>query len=293
MSQTSRDPIEALIDDLYRAVGTDNALSTIANRVLDHLAPQQVVDRLSGIVEMPAQPGVAPTVTNLHRTGDQPLFDARHEEGLRRLMPHLRRVLLLQRRLTPQLALSRPMQELAELMDIPMGFVDAAGRLCGANRAAQAALAQGAFWRADAAGALQWRPDGRGWRSLALDLDALHMQHGVAHLLVAEDGRACVGHLLAAHGPVPPRDAQDPILAWVSLRAIEPERDADLLRRRYGLTAAEWQVALQLGQGLDAEAIAHRVGVRLSTVRTHIAQLLAKTHSDRQVLMLARLRGLA
>ena len=53
------------------------------------------------------------------------------------------------------------------------------------------------------------------------------------------------------------------------------------------------ECVLKKGTVLDADAIASRMGVRLSTVRTHIAHLLAKTQSDRQLLMLARLQGRA
>lgn len=51
----------------------------------------------------------------------------------------------------------------------------------------------------------------------------------------------------------------------------------DALRSRYGLTLAEARVAAHVAQGLRPAAIARELGVRVSTVRTHLRQVLAKT----------------
>ena len=50
----------------------------------------------------------------------------------------------------------------------------------------------------------------------------------------------------------------------------------------FGLTVAEADLAAQLLKGMDAAEVARRTGRRLPTVRTHIANLMAKTHVQRQ-----------
>ena len=259
----------------------------------DFLQRHGVVDMLSGVLEMSAQSGLPPTVITLHRTGNQPLFDAQDEERMRRLLPSLRRALLLQRRLMPRLVVGRTMQELFDQMAVPMGLVDVRAQPLESNRAAEAALAAAEFCRLSGDGGLQWRTEPEGWTSVAGDLERLRVLPGLERLLVSESGAACVACLLAARGSFRPLLHDDPVFALFSLRPLEPQRDAELLRQRFGLSPTELRVALQLMQGLDAEAVAALLQVKLTTVRTHIAALLDKTAADHQLQMLARLQGLA
>lgn len=70
---------------------------------------------------------------------------------------------------------------------------------------------------------------------------------------------------------------------WLHLvDGARPQLDTELLRQMFGLTSAEVRVALLLAQGLSCEDIAHRLRVQSNTVRGHVKQLLAKTHTRRQ-----------
>jgi DNA-binding CsgD family transcriptional regulator len=60
----------------------------------------------------------------------------------------------------------------------------------------------------------------------------------------------------------------------------------------YNLTPAESQVAALLGDGLSRAEIAQRTGVAISTVKTHLSQLLLKTGCRRQGELIALLSTL-
>ena len=57
---------------------------------------------------------------------------------------------------------------------------------------------------------------------------------------------------------------------------------ADILSRLYGLTPAESRVAVQLGQGEPAPAVARTLGVSVNTVKTHMRRIFDKTGVNRQ-----------
>jgi len=258
----------------------------------DFLVHEQVVDMLAGVLEMPAELGCPPTIVSLRRTGDAPLFQPDDEAALRALLPDLRRALQLQRRLAPQLVLGQSLRTLYDGLAVPMAFIDQQGRLHDANRAAQASVAEAGFLRTAADGGLHWRTDVPGWQPLRPLLDTLRVLPSVEQLLVAETGAACIAVVLAARGSFRPLD-EAPVQALLSLRPIDLERDAERLQRRFRLTPAEWRTAALLATGLDADSLADRLAVRVSTVRTHVRNLLAKTGSAHQVQLVARLRGKA
>ena len=54
------------------------------------------------------------------------------------------------------------------------------------------------------------------------------------------------------------------------------------LRELFGLTRTEGVVAAALGRGASLEDIAVNMGIGLSTVRSHLKRILAKTGTHRQ-----------
>lgn len=80
---------------------------------------------------------------------------------------------------------------------------------------------------------------------------------------------------------------------------IDPETDsatpAELLRRRFGLTAGETSVALMVLHGGGVKAIAEGLSVSPATVKTHLQHIFDKTGTHRQaelVRLLLSLRSL-
>lgn len=70
------------------------------------------------------------------------------------------------------------------------------------------------------------------------------------------------------------------LLIGVPDRASAPP--AIRLRQAYGLTAAEAAVAQRLLQGCDIHAVARLANISVTTARTHLRSLLAKTETHRQ-----------
>jgi DNA-binding CsgD family transcriptional regulator len=70
--------------------------------------------------------------------------------------------------------------------------------------------------------------------------------------------------------------------------------DAGLLAQAFGLTAAEAKIASYVGAGESVELTAERLGVSVSTVRTQLKAVFAKTNTHRQaelVALIGRLRS--
>jgi DNA-binding CsgD family transcriptional regulator len=80
------------------------------------------------------------------------------------------------------------------------------------------------------------------------------------------------------------------VLTPVTLPQAPP---VELVQSLFDLTPAEARVARSLASGETVETIAADGGVSLSTVRTHVRGVLAKTGCDRQVEVVALLAGIA
>ncbi|MGB3230862.1 MAG: helix-turn-helix transcriptional regulator [Mycobacterium sp.] len=61
-----------------------------------------------------------------------------------------------------------------------------------------------------------------------------------------------------------------------------PEPSPEMLRRLFGLTAAEAAVALSIGRGAGLAAVADELCLTLATVKTHLQHIYAKTSTHRQ-----------
>jgi len=73
---------------------------------------------------------------------------------------------------------------------------------------------------------------------------------------------------------------------------VSSERRAAVVQAAYGLTAAETQIAIQLGAGETPQAIAVARGVAVGTVRAQIKTICAKLGVSRQTELVARLNDL-
>ena len=131
-----------------------------------------------------------------------------------------------------------------------------------------------------------------GWQPLGLLQAQLAEQAGVEALLSVQHGPATLLCLRRA-SPWQLEDGADqgPAAAVFALRGLDLRLDGFMIQRRFDLTARELEIAQGLGDGLAAQALADRFGLRLTTVRTHIAALIQKTSSSRQAELLFRLRG--
>jgi DNA-binding CsgD family transcriptional regulator len=81
-------------------------------------------------------------------------------------------------------------------------------------------------------------------------------------------------------------------LAMVCLESPGRAWDVGELRSRFGLTRAEAQVGALLAAGARAEECAAQCGVSITTIRTHLRNLFAKTGAQNQAQFVALVRSL-
>lgn len=252
-----------------------------------------VIDILTAVIELPSEDSPASFITFHRHEGQQP-FARADVAMLRELAPHLRHVLRLHRRLAPALAVGSTLLELVQGLAQPVCFVAADGRIVQCNEAARSAMATGG------SGWLRQSPGARarlqvagvdGWQELAPELADLGPQGRGVIDLVSEDHRYATLQVHRIHHAESDRLAQHP--AWAVCTLAVGARDAaQQLRQRYRLTAAEARVAMQLAQGQTAAEVAASAGISMTTVRTHIQNVLGKMGLSRQSQLVARVVGM-
>lgn len=203
------------------------------------------------------------------------------------LLPHLRRALLLGRRIAETTLAEAHALDALDSLDTGVISVDAGCRIHHANARAEALLSEGQEIYA-LNGRLVVRHQALNLRLGSLVRDAVAVAgcssaQPEAALGIPREGRA---PLTLAVAPLRPRwsrlDGQPP-LALVFLRdpesaTVSPEQ----LRSLFGLTRSEAVVAAELARGRSLAQIAAAQGVSPETVRSHLKRLLAKTGTRRQ-----------
>ena len=220
-------------------------------------------------------------------------FDAEDIAAMRTLVPHVRTALSVGQRLAAADLHAASASEALARLDTGVILVDAAAKILFANRTAEAILASN---------------DG-----LGIDREGIcACGHGAARLLgrlIASCGRGTIvngrpgGSIDAPRGEgrsplhvvVAPFRAETAQIdtAWLGaarpaaiVLVADPDRERHVrkesLGRRFGLTPAEADVALEILKGDGGNASAARLGISLATVRTHLNHIFEKTGVHRQ-----------
>jgi DNA-binding CsgD family transcriptional regulator/PAS domain-containing protein len=205
----------------------------------------------------------------------------------RRLAPHLARAVQLNARLS---ALSQRSKVCSDTLDqLPQGaiVVDGDARVVFANREAERLAGPLGCLRIEA-GRLRARS-----ASLSAELEALiatcetpceHQAGGTLSLRCEFDACAVSALVLPLRSEMPafPLSPRPAAVVFVSKASQSPAPLAPELRRRFGLSGAEAALALEIISGDGLQASADRLGVSLSTARTHLARIFEKTGARRQ-----------
>ena len=177
-------------------------------------------------------------------------------------------------------------QCLLQHLETPLFVADAQGTVLEANAAATGRLERCDGLWLDAAGRLAVRQGGRWvpivkWAgelsagqtvTLALECDGTPMQMTLKPLHAGEGG----------HGPA----------CWM-LATIERAQltRAEALKRRFRFTHTQARLAEMLCQGMRPAHAAEALGVKISTVRTHVGEMYEKTGTHSQAQLVALLHG--
>jgi DNA-binding CsgD family transcriptional regulator len=94
---------------------------------------------------------------------------------------------------------------------------------------------------------------------------------------------------------LPLKPAENPSAARVLVMIIDPEQESDppkvLLRRLFGLTSGEANVALLMLRGDGLKPIAADLALSMATVKTHLHHIFNKTDTHRQAELVRLLLG--
>ena len=217
----------------------------------------------------------------------RPAFGEREILFQRRLAPHLTRAVQLNARLA---ALDLRCAASADALDhLTQGAitVDVEARVLFANQEAERLIGPLGCLRIEA-GVLDARSASRTAKLKALIAEcgaAREKAAGGALSLPREsEGRAISALVLPLRSEAPAFFLSPRPVAIVFLSDPDraPTNSATQLRRRFGLTAAEAASALEIAKGDGIQASADRLGVTLSTARTHLARVFEKTGARRQ-----------
>jgi DNA-binding CsgD family transcriptional regulator len=204
------------------------------------------------------------------------------------VVPHLQRAIAMQERL--QRLQCEGEAAIASLDHLPSGVIllDEHARPLLVNRCARTLIdaGDGLFLERDGLGAIDAGTTERLQRMIGAAIDTTlgrGVDGGDAIALPRSDGQAPLHATIAPvgryHYRVGARFAAAVVFVADPSRVVEP---ADVLRRLYGLTAAEAALATLLVNGRSADEAAAELGVSIHTVRTQLKHVLGKTGARRQ-----------
>jgi PAS domain-containing protein/DNA-binding CsgD family transcriptional regulator len=226
----------------------------------------------------------------LHRTRTQGPFVDQDFRSFEALTPHLRRAAQVHMRIEQIEAAHR--RASAALDQLPFGVltVDPQGRVLSANSAAAETLQSG-----DGLAIRNGRLAAHVHSSAELMAEALRRatmfdpgteRHGSSHIVQRPSGRPGYRVLvtpLGENGPTwVPKGSEVSALVLITDPERIPAPTEDHLRRMFGMTRSEAQVALGLAEGKTINEIAEERNARLGTVRVQLKCLLQKTDTHRQ-----------
>jgi DNA-binding CsgD family transcriptional regulator len=233
-------------------------------------------------------PGLSSFLAVCRRRRDDD-FDTSDQAALQSLSPHLSVALRLRQQLC--VADMRATGALAALERLSTGVivVDAAAHLVFANEIALGLFRDGGGFALDHDGLSA--PDPAATRALrrliATSADLPASNGGGTVALARGEGRAPLRIVVAPFRPARVGlDMPRPGKPLAILLVTDPERQRDarreLLRRRFGLTAAEADLALEIARGDGRKAAAARLDIAVTTARTHLTHIFEKTGVRRQ-----------
>ncbi len=186
-------------------------------------------------------------------------FDRQAARMLDTIVPHLRRALMIERRIGKGVASEALGKALLEHCPSAAIILDGSGRILSASDTTQRWFAEGLSI-----------VDGR--------------LRGCAEMGTPDTVRLASGrrlHILPLQAPAGPRWADIPAALVVASMPTEEEQGA-ILQYHYGLTRAEAALALELRRGDGRRAAARRRGIRDTTARTHHSRIFDKLCVARQ-----------
>lgn len=173
-------------------------------------------------------------------------------------------------------------QSLLQRLETPLFVIDADGAVLEANPAATRRIEKREGLWLDAGGRLAMRQGGR-W----VPMSRWHAQvaaGGEVTLALEAEGAPMQVALRAMN----PGDGGTELLATIE-RVVLTRTDA--MRARFHFTRTQVRLAEMLCEGMRPTHAAEKLGVKISTVRTHVGQMYEKTGTNSQAQLVALLHS--
>ncbi|NJD06360.1 MAG: hypothetical protein FIA97_07655 [Methylococcaceae bacterium] len=258
----------------------------------DFWAPLGIHSSLSALVCAQESNGMPRVVLSLYRPPECPGFASEEYERTMRLLPHLQRALRLHHLTRDLQAKAALGQQAVDALNVPMLIVDGQGRLL--------------HWNSGAKQLLDTGHSGLVVKSGRISTARVGDKVKLGKLLADATGKAAVGGAMFISSPkdtaswnlfVAPLpgssplsgDRQIPLVLLLLVNQALPLTPLKLVGRLYGLSPAEVRLAAALMEGISPEAHAESMRVSISTVRTQLRSLFAKTNTRRQGELIALL----
>ena len=223
------------------------------------------------------------------RNHDSGMVDDATCERLRLIVLHMRRAVLVSRRVDQISAQAATFGDALDKIGAGLFFVDAGARIIHANAGGQAMLTEGALMRAR--GGKLAPNDAKAERGLHEILSSADSSNTGADMrtdavpLTARDGEHYVAHVL----PLPAGGRRRTGAGYTAVAAVFVQKTAfdmrslqEVIARFYKLTPTELRVLFAIVQVGGVPAVAAAMGIAASTVKTHLRRLFAKTGTERQ-----------
>jgi DNA-binding CsgD family transcriptional regulator len=232
------------------------------------------------------------------RSEIQSLYDAKDLRLMSLLSPHVCRALLISDALDLRTIAAARLEETVDGLSTSIFLTEGQGRIAYMNSSAERLLKAGNALKSTNGRLTAVQPRARDTlsRALAQSVDGKAPpatgRHSIA--LPDADGAGLVANVL----PLEWRDGKNPFASLPGAAAVivqdpaEPARlPTQALAELYGLTPAESRVIEHIAHGQTPQHAADELGVNLTTVKTHLQKIFAKTNTARQadlVQLLAR-----
>lgn len=257
--------------------------------------PQGLVDFVCAVLDKSVTSAAMFGVFRHERHG---LVDDATRQRMRRVVPHIRRAVLISRAIDIKTAEASALADALDGLCAGMFLVDETGRIVHANASGHAMLDQRSILRAaggklvaidaSAANALSeifpmahCGDAAVGTKGIVVPLRARDGDHYVAHVLPLTSGaRRRAGTSYAAVAAL-----------FVQKAALEDPSPPEAIARLYNLTPSELRVLLAIVQVGGVPETAEVLGVAESTVKTHLHRVFGKTGANRQVDLARLLAG--
>ena len=209
------------------------------------------------------------------------------------LLPHLRRAVTISNVLNVRAIERSRMAEALDVLRCGVVLTNSEGKILHANRSAEHMLQGGTPVQGTGGILTAKEPAAAAELRDAIDLaarDEIRLgKTGLAVCLSGPDGPPLFAHVLPMNGSELRTQLQPEAVAAVVVGTsmttaldLTPDETKEYLRRRFGLTSAEADVAMEVLNGDGREAIGAQLGISMTTVRTHLSHIFEKTGVRRQ-----------